>query len=60
MIGFQTGILAGVLGVTALIVDGNHQLHSIAHTGLVVISAKAGGGVNAAGTGVHGNVFCVD
>ena len=58
-VGFQALILTGVVGVPALVVHRHHQIHTVAHTGLVVVSAEAGGGVNTAGTGVHGDILGV-
>ena len=57
LIGLHTGVLAGVLRVAALVVHGNYHLHAVALAGLVVIRAEAGGRVDAAGAGVHGDVI---
>ena len=56
---FQTSVLAGVIGVAAVVVHGNHQLNAVAHTGVIVISTKAGGGVNKAGAGFHSDILCI-
>ena len=50
------GVLAGIVGVAALIVHRHHHVHAVALAGLVVIRAEAGRGVDAAGTGIHGNI----
>ena len=55
-LGLHTGILAGVVGVAALVVHGHHHVHAVAQAGLIVVGAEAGGGVDAAGTGVHGDI----
>jgi hypothetical protein len=56
----HAGVLAGIVGVAALIVHGNHHLHAVAQAGLIVVGAEAGGGVHAAGAGIHGDVFVVE
>ncbi len=56
LLGHHPGVLAGVVGVAALIVHGHDHVHAVAPAGLVVVGAEAGGGVDAAGTGVHGDV----
>ena len=56
----HTGVLAGVVGVPTVVVYGDHQLHAVAHAGLIVIGAEAGGGVNTARTGIHGDILSVD
>ena len=56
LVGHHAGILAGVLGVAALVVHGHHHVHAVALAGLIVVGAEAGSGVDAAGTGVHGDV----
>ena len=56
-LGAHAGVLAGVIGVAALIVHRHHHLHAVAHAGQIVVSAEAGGGVDAAGAGVHGDVI---
>ena len=58
-LGAEAGVLAGVVGMAALIVHGHHHLRAVAHAGLVVVGAEAGGGVDAAGAGVHGDVVGV-
>ena len=58
-LGLHTGVLAGVDGVTAVVVHGDDQIHAVAHTGLVVVGAEAGSGVDTAGTGIHGDVLGV-
>ena len=50
------GVLAGVVSVAALVVHGDHHLHAVPAAGLIVVRAKARGGVDAAGAGVHGDV----
>ena len=55
-VGAHSGVLAGVFGVLALIVDGNDHVHAVALAGDVVVRAEAGSGVDAAGAGVHGDV----
>ena len=56
-LGGETGVLPGVVGMATLIVHRHDHLGAVAHTGLIVVRAKAGGGVYAAGTGVHGDVI---
>ena len=56
-IGGHALVLAGVGGVFALIVHGHHHVHAVALAGDIVVGAEAGGGVDAAGTGVHGDVI---
>ena len=53
----HSGVLAGIVGVAALIVHRHHHVHAVALAGLVVIRAEAGSGVDAAGTGIHGNII---
>ena len=52
----HTGVLAGVVGVAALIVHGHDHVHTVALAGQVVVGAEAGRGVHAAGAGIHGDV----
>ena len=56
-LGAHAGVLAGVIGVAALVVHRHHHLHAVAHAGQIVVSAEAGSGVDAAGAGVHGDVI---
>ena len=56
LLGLHPGVLAGVVGVAALIVHRHHHIHAVAQAGLIVVGTEAGGGVDAAGTGVHGDV----
>ena len=56
LLGGHTGVLAGIVGVAALIVHGHHHLHAVAQTGQVVVCTEAGGGMDAAGTGFHGHI----
>ena len=42
--------------MAALVVHGHHHIHAVALAGLIVVGAEAGSGVDAAGTGVHGDV----
>ena len=58
-LGLHAGILSGVVGVAAVVIHRHHQLHTIAHTGLVVVCAEAGSGVHTAGTGIHGDILGV-
>ena len=53
----QAGVLARVVSVAALVIHRDHQLHLVALAGLVVIGAEAGGGVDAAGAGIHGDIL---
>ncbi len=55
-VGGHAGVLPGVVRVPALVVHGNHHVHAVAATGLVVVRAEAGGGVDAAGAGFHSDV----
>ena len=55
-LGLHTGVLAGIVRVAALVVHGHHHVHAVAQAGLIVVGAEAGGGVDAAGTGVHGDI----
>ena len=57
LLGLHPGVLAGIVGVAALIVHRHHHIHAVAQTGLIVVGTEAGGGVDAAGTGVHGDVI---
>ena len=59
LLGLHARVLAGIVGVAAVVVHGNHQLHAVAHTGLVVVGAEARGGVDTARTGIHGDVLGV-
>ena len=52
----HTGVLTGVFGVLALVIHRHHHVHAVALAGLVVVGAEAGGGVDAAGTGIHGDI----
>ena len=52
----HAGVFTGVVGVAALIVDRNDHVHAVALAGLIVIRAEAGGGVDAARAGVHGDI----
>ena len=54
------GVLAGVVGVAALVIDGHDHIHAVAAAGLVVVRAEARGGVDAARAGVHGDVVGQD
>ena len=56
LLGLHAGVLAGIVGVAALVVHGHHHVHAVAQAGLIVVGAEAGGGVDAAGTGVHGDI----
>jgi hypothetical protein len=56
LLSLEPGVLAGVVGVAALVVHGHHHVHAVALAGLIVVGAKARRGVDAAGTGVHGDV----
>ena len=56
-IGLEAGVLAGIIGVAALIVHGDDHFHAVAHAGLIVVSAEAGSGMDAAGTGIHSDVI---
>ena len=60
LFGLEPCVLARVVGVAAVVVHGHHQLHAVAHAGLVVVSAEAGGSVDTARAGVHGDVLGVD
>ena len=53
----HTGVLSGILGVAAPVVHRHHHLHAIAAAGLVVVGAKAGGGMNAACAAVHSDIL---
>ena len=55
-VGGHALVLAGVGGVLALIVHRHHHVHAVAAAGLIVVGAEAGRGVDAAGTGIHGDV----
>ena len=59
-LGLHTGVLAGVVGVAALVVHGHHHLHAVAAAGLVVVGTEAGGGVDAARTGIHRDIIGED
>ena len=50
-------ILAGIVGVAALIVDGHDHVHAVAAAGLIVVRTEAGRGVDAARTGIHRDVI---
>ena len=54
----HAGVLAGVVGVAALIVHGHDHVHAVALAGQVVVGAETGRGVHAAGAGIHGDVVC--
>ena len=56
LLGLQPRVLAGVIGVAALVVHRHHHVHPVPLAGLVVVGAEAGSGVDAAGTGVHGDI----
>ena len=56
-IGGHALVLAGVGGVLALIVHGHYHVHAVALAGHIVVGTEAGCGVDAAGTGVHGDVI---
>ena len=58
-LGLHTGVLAGVVGVASVVVHGDDQIHAVAHAGLVVVGTEAGGGVDTARTGIHGDVLGV-
>src|SRR5699024_7346163 len=49
LLGLQAGVLAGVVGVPALVVHGDHHVDLVPLAGLIVVGAEAGGGVDAAG-----------
>ena len=49
-VGLQSGVLAGIFGMAALIVDRDDHFHAVAHAGLIVVRAEAGSGMDAAGT----------
>ena len=53
----HAGIFARVVGVAALIVNGNDHIHTVALAGLIVVRAEAGSRVDAAGTGVHRDII---
>ena len=53
----HAGVLAGVVGVAALIVHGHDHVHAVALAGQVVVRAEAGRGVHAARAGIHGDVI---
>ena len=48
----QPGILAGILGVTALIVHRDDHFRTVLHAGLIVDVTEAGCRMDTAGTGV--------
>ena len=50
-------ILAGIVGVAALIIDGHDHVHAVAAAGLIVVRTEAGRGVDAARTGIHRDVI---
>ena len=52
----QPGVLAGVLGVAALIVHRDDHLRAVLHAGLIVDITEAGRRVDAAGTGIRRNI----
>ena len=52
----QPGVLAGVLGVAALIVHRDDHLRAVLHAGLIVDVAEAGRRVDAAGTGIRRDI----
>ena len=56
----HAGIFARIVGMAALIVDGNDHVHAVAAAGLIVVGAEARGGVDAARAGVHGDVVGQD
>ena len=56
LLGLHAGVLARIVGVAAPVVHGHHHLHAVAAAGLIVVGTEAGGRVDAAGTGVHGDV----
>ena len=56
LLGIHTGVLAGVIGVPALIVHGHHHVHAVAPAGLIVVRAEAGRRVDAARAGIHGDI----
>ena len=56
LIGGHALVLAGVGGVLALIVHRHHHVHTVALAGHIVVGAEAGRRVDAAGTGIHGDV----
>ena len=53
-------VLAGIVGMAALIVDGDDHVHAVAAAGLIVVGAEAGCSVDAAGTGIHRDVIGQD
>ncbi|MPM45539.1 hypothetical protein SDC9_92227 [bioreactor metagenome] len=55
-LGLHPGVLSGIICVAALIVYGHHHVHAIPAAGFIVVRAKAGSGVDAAGAGVHGDI----
>ena len=57
---FHAGVLSGIVGMTAAVIDRNDQLHAVAAAGLVVIGAEARSGMDAAGTGIHCDIFGVE
>ena len=59
LVGLQSGVLAGIVGVAALIVHGDDQLGAVAHAGFIVVGAKAGRGVHAAGAVLHRDIVRV-
>ena len=49
LLGLHAGVFSSVIGVAAPVVHGHHHLDFVAFAGLVVVCAKAGGGVDTAG-----------
>ena len=52
----EAGIFAGVFRMAALVIHRDDHLNAVPHTGLVVVCAKAGGRVDTARAGIHGDI----
>ena len=59
LLGGQALVLARIGSVAAVVVHGDDQVHAVAHAGHIVVRAEAGGGVDAACAGIHGDVLRV-
>ena len=59
ILGLHAGVLACIVGMTSIVIHGNHQIHAVAHAGLIVVGTKAGSRVYATGTRIHGDVLGV-
>ncbi len=53
LVRLKAGVLSGVIGMAASVIDGYYKLQSIAQAGLIVIRAEAGSCVDTSGTGIH-------